>query len=226
MERTLVIIKPDGVQRGLIGTIVDRFERRGLRLVAMKFMQISTELAGRHYAVHQGKPFYESLISYITSGPVLVMVLEANDAIAIVRTMMGSTRPAEAQPGTIRGDFGLEVGRNIVHGSDSVCPSGPPPAGEVNNCDLPGDNVKAAVADAALDLAGIGDLIVHEPVWTNRSTPANPSPGDASTGTNARGEYVTVFLDFVYEPLIGAVVEIPFLPDITISAESTLVINY
>jgi hypothetical protein len=114
----------------------------------------------------------------------------------------------------------------IVHGSDAVCPSGPPPAGEVNNCDLPGDNVKAAVADAALDLAGIGDLIVHEPVWTNRSTPANPSPGDASTGTNARGEYVTVFLDFVYEPLIGAVVEIPFLPDITISAESTLVINY
>ncbi len=118
MERTLVIVKPDGVQRGLIGTIVGRFERRGLRLVAMKFMQISTELASRHYAVHKGKPFYESLISYITSGPVLVMVWEANDAIAIVRTMMGSTRPAEAELGTIRGDFGLEVGRNIVHGSD------------------------------------------------------------------------------------------------------------
>ena len=114
----------------------------------------------------------------------------------------------------------------IVHGSDATCPSGPPPSGEVNNCDPDGDNVKAAVAEAALDLAGIGDLIVHEPVWTNRSTPANPSPGDASTGTNARGEYVTVFLDFVYEPMVEMVVEIPFLPDITISAESTLVINY
>lgn len=118
MERTLVIVKPDGVQRGLIGTIVGRFERRGLRLVAMKFMQISIELASRHYAVHKGKPFYEPLLDYITSGPVLVMVWEANDAITIIRTMMGSTRPAEAQPGTIRGDFGLEVGRNIVHGSD------------------------------------------------------------------------------------------------------------
>jgi nucleoside-diphosphate kinase len=101
-----------------MGTIVGRFEQRGLRLVAMKFMQMSSELASRHYAIHKGKPFYEPLIKYITSGPVLVMVWEANDAIAIVRTMMGSTRPAEAQPGTIRGDFGLEVGRNIVHGSD------------------------------------------------------------------------------------------------------------
>jgi hypothetical protein len=114
----------------------------------------------------------------------------------------------------------------IVHGSDSTCPSGPPPAGEVNNCDPSGDNIKAAMAEAALDLAGVGDLIVHEPVWTSRSTPANPSPGDASTGSNARGEYVTVFLDFTYQPLVREVVEIPFLPDITISAESTLVINY
>lgn len=114
----------------------------------------------------------------------------------------------------------------IVHGSDSTCPSGPPPAGEVNNCDPNGNNVKAAVADAALELAGVGDLIVHEPVWTSRSTPANPSPGDASTGSNARGEYVTVFLDFTYQPLVTEVVDIPFLPDITISAESTLVINY
>jgi len=114
----------------------------------------------------------------------------------------------------------------IVHGADSTCPSGPPPPGYVNNCDLPGDNVKSAVSTAALDLAGTGALIVHEPVWTNRSTPANPSPGDLSNGTNARGEYVTVFLDFTYEPLISTVVDIGVLPDITISAESTLVINY
>jgi hypothetical protein len=114
----------------------------------------------------------------------------------------------------------------IVHGSDSTCPSGPPPAGRVNNCDPAGDNVKQAVADAALELAGVGQLIVHEPVWTNRSTPANPSPGDASNGTNARGEYVTVFLDFAYDPLISMVMDLEVLPTITISAESTLVINY
>ena len=114
----------------------------------------------------------------------------------------------------------------IVHGADSTCPSGPPPFGQVNNCDLTGDNVKAAVQKAAMDLAGQGDLFVHEPVWTNRSTPANPSPGDASTGTNARGEYVTVFLDFTYKPLISYVVDVGVLPDIDISAESTLVINY
>ncbi len=114
----------------------------------------------------------------------------------------------------------------IVHGSDSTCPSGPPPPGYVNNCDPNGDNVKDAVAEAALDLAGVGDLIVHDPVWTNRSTPANPSPGDTSNGTNARGEYVTVFLDFAYKPLISMVLDVGVLPDITISAESTLVINY
>ncbi len=120
MERTLVIIKPDAVQRGLIGPIITRLERRGLRLVAMKFTQITKELAGRHYAVHEGKPFYEPLLNYITSAPVVVMVWEAPDAVAIVRKTMGSTRPAEAELGTIRGDFGLEVGRNIVHGSDGA----------------------------------------------------------------------------------------------------------
>lgn len=114
----------------------------------------------------------------------------------------------------------------IVHGSDSTCPSGPPPAGRVNNCDPAGDNVTQAVADAALELAGVGELIVHHPVWTNRSTPANPSPGDTSNGTNARGEYVTVFLDFTYDPLLSMVMDIGVLPNITISAESTLVINY
>lgn len=119
MEHTLVIIKPDAVQRGLIGKIVDRFERRGLRLVAMKLMHIDKALAQRHYAVHEGKPFYESLIQYITSAPVVVMVLEGNDAIDVVRRTMGATNPTEAAPGTIRADFGLEIGRNLVHGSDA-----------------------------------------------------------------------------------------------------------
>lgn len=118
MERTLIIVKPDAVQRGLIGRIVTRFERRGLRIAAMKLIHIDEALAQRHYAIHEGKPFYEPLIAYITSSPVVVMVLEGNDAIEIVRRTMGATNPAEAAPGTIRADFGLEIGRNLVHGSD------------------------------------------------------------------------------------------------------------
>ncbi len=118
MERTLIIIKPDAVQRGLIGDIIHRFERRGLRIAAMKLMHIDEDLAGRHYAIHKGKPFYEPLIKYITSSPVVVMVLEGNQAIDIARRTMGATNPAEAVPGTIRADFGLEIGRNLVHGSD------------------------------------------------------------------------------------------------------------
>lgn len=120
MERTLVIIKPDAVQRGLIGPIVTRFERRGLRIAGMKLMQIDDGLARHHYAIHEGKPFFEPLIAYITSGPVVVMVLEAKSAIDIVRRTMGATKPSEAAPGTIRADFGLEVGRNLVHGSDGA----------------------------------------------------------------------------------------------------------
>jgi len=119
VERTLIIIKPDAVQRGLIGPIITRFEQRGLRIVGIKFMQISHSLAERHYAVHKGKPFYEGLLAYITSGPVVVMALEGPEAIAAARVTMGATRPLEASPGTIRADFGLEVGRNLVHGSDS-----------------------------------------------------------------------------------------------------------
>ena len=119
MERTLVIIKPDAVQRGLIGEIIRRLERRGLRIAAMKMMQITPELARRHYAVHEGKPFFEPLITYITSAPVVVMVIEGRNAIEIVRRTMGATNPAEAAPGTIRADFALEIGRNLVHGSDS-----------------------------------------------------------------------------------------------------------
>ena len=119
MERTLVIIKPDAVQRGLVGIVVHRLERRGLRIAAMKLMQITKDLAERHYGIHKGKPFYEGLISYITSGPVVVMVIEGNGAIETVRKTMGDTNPSEAQPGTIRADFALEVGRNLIHGSDS-----------------------------------------------------------------------------------------------------------
>jgi nucleoside-diphosphate kinase len=120
VERTLIIIKPDAVQRGLIGEIIRRFENRGLRMVGMKFMQISRELARRHYAVHEGKPFFPGLIDYITSAPVVVMALEGHQAVELARKTIGATRPVEAGAGTIRGDFGMDVGRNLVHGSDSV----------------------------------------------------------------------------------------------------------
>lgn len=118
MEKTFVIVKPDAVQRGLVGQIIERFERRGLKFAAMKMVQVSDELARQHYAVHEGKPFYEGLISYITSAPVVAMVLEGTDAITLVRNTVGGTKPADANPGTIRGDFGIEVGRNLVHASD------------------------------------------------------------------------------------------------------------
>ncbi|MEW6404739.1 MAG: nucleoside-diphosphate kinase [Chloroflexota bacterium] len=120
MERTFVLVKPDGVQRGLIGEVIARLERRGLRLVGAKFMQVSKELAETHYAIHKGKPFYEGLISYIISAPVMAMIWEGPNAVAAVRQTMGSTRPTEAAPGSIRHDFGLEVGRNLTHASDSV----------------------------------------------------------------------------------------------------------
>jgi len=118
VERTLIIIKPEAVQRGLIGEIIRRFENRGLRIAGMKFMQVPRELAERHYAEHKGKGFYEGLLQYITSAPVVVMALEGQNAIAIARGTIGSTKPVEAAPGSIRGDFGMEVGRNLVHGSD------------------------------------------------------------------------------------------------------------
>ena len=118
MERTLIIVKPDAVQRGLIGKIITRFERRGLRIAAMKMIWIGEPLAREHYAIHQGKPFYEGLISYITSGPAVLMVLEGNQAIEIARLTIGATAPAKAAPGTIRADFALEIRRNLVHGSD------------------------------------------------------------------------------------------------------------
>jgi len=119
MERTFVMVKPDGVQRGLTGEVLSRFEERGLKLAGAKFMQIDQALAEQHYAEHEDKPFFEDLTDFITSGPVLAMVWEGQDAIAQVRQMMGATDPAEAAPGTIRGDFGLDLGRNVVHGSDT-----------------------------------------------------------------------------------------------------------
>ncbi len=117
LERTLVLVKPDGVQRGLVGTIIGRFEGTGMKIVGMKLMHVSEDLASRHYAEHEGKPFYDGLVNYITSAPIVALCLEGPDAIAITRKLMGATRPNEAPPGTIRGDFGIEVSRNLVHGS-------------------------------------------------------------------------------------------------------------
>ncbi len=120
IERSLVIIKPDAVQRGLIGDILARYEKRGLKIAALKLEVVSRETAERHYGEHKGKPFFEGLVEYITSAPSVLLILEGPDAIAITRTTNGATRPAEAAPGTIRADFGLTIGRNLVHASDSV----------------------------------------------------------------------------------------------------------
>lgn len=118
MEKTFVILKPDAVQRQLVGQAITRFERHGLKIVAMRFLQVSEELAQKHYAVHKERPFFNDLIAYITSGPVLAMVLEGPAAIRITRNVVGATSPVEAAPGTIRGDFGMQIGRNLVHASD------------------------------------------------------------------------------------------------------------
>ena len=120
MERTLLLVKPDGVQRGLVGTIIDKVERRGLRMVGMKLMSVSTHLAETHYAIHKGKPFYNGLIDYITSAPVVAIVWQGSKAVSVVRQVLGSTDPTEAQAGTVRGDYGIDIGRNLTHGSDSV----------------------------------------------------------------------------------------------------------
>ena len=120
MERTLIIVKPDAVQRGLTGEIVKRFEQRGLKIIGMKLLRIGRELAEKHYDVHRERPFFAELVDYITSGPVVAMALEGSDAIVAARTAIGATKPSEAAAGTIRGDYALEIGRNLVHGSDSV----------------------------------------------------------------------------------------------------------
>ena len=120
MERTFIIIKPDAVQRGLTGEILGRFEARGLRIVGMKFMQVSRALAEKHYAVHAERPFFAGLVNYIISSPVVVIALEGTNAVAAARKTIGATKPQEAEAGTIRGDLALEIGRNLVHSSDSV----------------------------------------------------------------------------------------------------------
>src|ERR1022692_4089354 len=120
MQSTLILLKPDCVQRRLAGNLVQRFEQKGLRLVGLKFVQASRDLAEKHYAVHKGKPFYDSLLSFLTSGPTVAIVWEGREAVAVVREMMGKTDGAKSPPGTIRGDFGISVQNNLIHGSDSV----------------------------------------------------------------------------------------------------------
>lgn len=120
MEKTLVLVKPDGIQRGLVGEIMSRLEKRGLKLIAAKLVMVDRPFAERHYAVHKGKPFYESLIQHITSAPVMATVWQGPNAIAIVRQTMGVTNPVEAAPGSVRHDFGLVPERNLTHASDSV----------------------------------------------------------------------------------------------------------
>ena len=119
MNRTFAMVKPDGVQKGLVGEIISRFEKKGLKMVALKIMKITPELAEKHYGEHKGKPFFADLVNFITSGPVAAMVLQGENVIPTVRTMMGATNPQDAAPGTIRGDFALTIDENIIHGSDS-----------------------------------------------------------------------------------------------------------
>jgi nucleoside-diphosphate kinase len=119
MERTLILVKPDAFARGLTGEIVARFENKGLRIVAMRHMQVTEDLAKQHYAEHEGKPFFGELVEFITSGPIVAMVLEGEEAIRAARQVIGATNPLEAAPGSIRGDYAIAVGQNMVHGSDS-----------------------------------------------------------------------------------------------------------
>ena len=119
IQRTLVLIKPDGVQRGLIGPIVTRLEARGLKIVAMKMLQLDREMASRHYEAHKERPFFQGVVGFVTSSPIVAMVLEGSDAVDLVRRTMGSTNPLQAEPGTIRGDLAVDIGRNLIHGSDS-----------------------------------------------------------------------------------------------------------
>ena len=120
MERTFIAIKPDGVQRGLVGQIITRFERKGFKLVGLKLMKVSRELAEQHYDVHKERPFFPGLVDFITSSPVVAMVWEGDGVVASARKLIGATNPLSAEPGTIRGDFGVSVGRNLIHGSDAI----------------------------------------------------------------------------------------------------------
>lgn len=124
MERSLVFIKPDAMQRGLAGEIISRLENKGLKIVAMKMLRMDKALAQRHYAVHKDKPFFNELVDFVTSGPIIAMVLQDDDAVKVIRQTMGETDPAKALPGTIRGDFGGDISHNLIHGSDSVANAG------------------------------------------------------------------------------------------------------
>ena len=119
MEKTLVLVKPDGVERGLIGTVIGRIENKGLKIAGLKLIHVSEELAKEHYGEHVDRPFFGDLVSFITSSPVVALAIEGDNAVAVMRTLMGGTNPQEAAPGTIRGDFGMTIGMNLVHGSDS-----------------------------------------------------------------------------------------------------------
>jgi nucleoside-diphosphate kinase len=120
MERSLVLIKPDAIQRGLAGEILSRLERKGLKILAMKMLQMDKALAQRHYAVHKGKTFFDGLVDFITSSPIIAIVFQGENAVELIRQIMGETDPAKAKPGTIRGDFGIDIGYNLIHGSDSL----------------------------------------------------------------------------------------------------------
>ncbi len=120
MEREFIMIKPDGVQRGLIGEVISRIEKVGLKIVGMKMLHVTKEMAEKHYAIHKGKSFYDGLIKYITSSPVVAMVVEGKNAVELTRKLVGKTNPLEAAPGSIRGDLAIEIGRNIIHAGDSV----------------------------------------------------------------------------------------------------------
>ncbi len=120
MQKTLLLVKPDGVQRGLVGQIVSRIEQKGLKLVGLKLMKVSQELANQHYSEHIGKPFFNDLVDFITSSPIVAMAVEGDNAVQVMRVIMGTTNPQEASPGTIRGDFGMTIGMNLIHGSDSA----------------------------------------------------------------------------------------------------------
>lgn len=145
MQQTLILLKPDAVQRRLVGEITARLERKGLRLIGLKLVQADRDLAGRHYAVHKGKPFYESLLEFLTSGPTVAMVWEGREAVAVCRTLMGMTDGAKSAPGTIRGDFALSVQNNLVHGSDSPENA----ASEIALWFRPAELVRAVGTDAA-----------------------------------------------------------------------------
>jgi nucleoside-diphosphate kinase len=118
-QRTLVLVKPDGVKKGLIGEIISRLEKKGLKIAAMRMLQMDKALARKHYAVHDGKPFFAGLVDFITSGPIVAVVVEGEKSVEVVRKLMGETDPVKAAPGTIRGDYGLDIGENLIHGSDS-----------------------------------------------------------------------------------------------------------